>query len=247
MGTLSEEYEVAKGGTLATNAKFNKETNEYKKPSHDGGGFSYGPWQIETGTKNPTFQEYLDYAQDDNEWVANVLNYYGGLDGAKNGTTEFIDNGWKSFGSHKEKEEEFRQSQFNFIKDKKYTPAIKYIERNFSSLDIDNRDPVIKDVIWSMSVQHGRVNTITRNALRGKDLTKMNDAQIIDALYDSRANYIEKVKNDEIKEINKNKNLSEQQKQRRIKNKINYWNGVKKARTQSERQDALKRLNNNKR
>lgn len=46
--------------------------------------------------------------------------------------------------------------------------------------------------------------------------------------------------------INMNKTLSEQQKQREIKNIIKQWDNIKKARTQSERQEALKRLNNKK-
>ncbi len=44
----------------------------------------------------------------------------------------------------------------------------------------------MQDVFWSVPVQHGPGNNVFINALKGKDIKSMSEADIIEAVYSER-------------------------------------------------------------
>ncbi len=56
-----------------------------------------------------------------------------------------------------------------------------------ASLDVNLRSFALKNVIFSVSVHHGGSTSLIVKALEGKDHTKMEDDEIIKAIYDKRS------------------------------------------------------------
>ena len=61
----------------------------------------------------------------------------------------------------------------------------------FPGLDLEAHNPVVKDVIWSMSVQHGMVKKVVKDALSSQNIATMTDADIINKMYDARIYHIQ--------------------------------------------------------
>ncbi|MCQ2599435.1 MAG: hypothetical protein MJ187_03605 [Alphaproteobacteria bacterium] len=55
---------------------------------------------------------------------------------------------------------------------------------------LESHSPVIKDVIWSMSVQHGMAKKVVKDALGTQNIATMTDADIINKMYDARIYHI---------------------------------------------------------
>ena len=177
VGSLSQEFESNK--------------NPAAIGEDDKGGPSYGLYQIATfpGTMN----EYLQYlAQSPNksyQHYATILNDAGGNTGALNKTTDF-QNAWINLAQ----EPEFASSQSEFIGKNRYERILNRI-KDINGLNLQNRHPVVSDVIRSMAVQHGKADIPIHNALgRNSDISSWSDEDIIEALYDARNAYVSRLR-----------------------------------------------------
>ncbi len=186
VGALSEYYESGGRGPGTINMKKDKNGN-YIAPKGDAGGCSYGIWQIET--QKGTMQEFMKFLQNNNSEYYEQLNFDGkGVELAKNGSADFVE-AWQQLANTDP--EGFRQVQYEFIYAKKYEPTINYIDKMFPGLDLEAHNPVVKDVIWSMSVQHGMVKKVVKDALSSQNIATMTDADIINKMYDARIYHIQ--------------------------------------------------------
>lgn len=147
------------------------------------GGCSYGTYQIET--KRGTMKDYLKYLQKHQDYqdFYHKLQQAGGYNTALAGDAQFK-NAWADLS----KDADFLQSQHNFIIDEKLNRALNKIQ-DIKGLDLDNRSPVIKDVLHSTATQHGQGGApkILHNAL-GYDASNLSDEDIINKIYDERSN-----------------------------------------------------------
>lgn len=176
LGTLSAAYET--GG------------DPLKIGNDEAGGYSYGRYQI--ATKTGTMQSYINYLNRIPEYksYAEILNNAGGVVAAKQKKQSFV-NAWRKLSQNSD----FNKSQFQFIIETHLTPLLKKVTEN-DILDIENRHPVVKDVLYSMSVQHYGASQIVNRALlalkeRYKENTKnIGDAAIIKELYNQRSIYV---------------------------------------------------------
>lgn len=172
LGTLSSTMESNGGNKLWNNGLQDRT-----------GGWSYGTYQI--ATKNGTMNDYLKHLQNNPLYQEyyNTLQQAGGYNAALTGAEQFK-NTWADLS----KDQNFLQSQQDFIVTKKLNPAMKYIA-DIKGLDFDKRSPVIKDVLFSTATQHGEggARDIFHNAL-GYDASNLSDEDIINRIYQERAN-----------------------------------------------------------
>ena len=154
------------------------------------GGPSYGMYQI--ATTPGTMKSYISYLSQNQKYkdFADALNTAGGDIAARQKSQSFIDT-WGELS----KNNDFNDSQYNFIVDTHLNPLINSVQEK-DILNLDNRHPVVKDALYSMSVQHRGAPKIVNNALQGIKETygnnpaNINDETILRSLYDSRKNYV---------------------------------------------------------
>lgn len=168
LGSLSEKYESnGNPGTIANNAG-------------DVGGKSYGAWQIANNTG--TLDSFLGWLK------SNYADTYKSLmaNGAKKADGTF-DSNWKNLANSKP--DVFKEQQRQFIEATHYTPLKNKIKKDLG-LDITTRSKALQDVVWSTAVQHGGATGVFNSALKGKNISKMSDGEIIEAVYKARTNAI---------------------------------------------------------
>lgn len=160
LGSLSVIWESGKRGP-----------GTISRGSRDPGGTSYGIYQLSHK------QGYID------DFLHMEGNAYKGDFGTLRPGTEAFNVVWRDIAIRDP--EGFRKAQHDFIKRTHYD---KYAERVRSQigLDINEYSMVLKDVLWSTAVQHGPFNNIFKNALRGSDLTKLSEKEIIQKIYSER-------------------------------------------------------------
>ena len=150
------------------------------------GGPSYGAYQIATYTG--TMNKYLNFIKNNLQYrkFYDALEKAGGNKAATLKDPNFV-NEWKALSQN----DNFNNSQYNFIINTHLRPLLNSIQ-NKELLNIDNRHPVVKDVLYSMSVQHGKAAQIVNNTLQElqKKNTKIDDAALLRALYKKRADYV---------------------------------------------------------
>ncbi len=151
------------------------------------GGPSYGTYQI--STKTGTMNKYLNFLKSNYPEFYNELYSAGGNAAALVKTKEFVDK-WKELAQNTK----FNDSQYDFMISTHYIPTVERI-KNKQLLDLENRNKVLKDIIYSMSVQHRKASDIINNALldlQNKYGDKnVDDETLIKALYQYRHNYVE--------------------------------------------------------
>ena len=183
---------------------------------HDnGGGYSYGLYQIET--KHGTMLDYIKYINKLPQYnhFAKTLIDAGGYEGAYSGSERFKA-AWKSLSQ----DELFNQSQRQFILDKKLQSVINFTKK-IKGFNVEKRHPIIKEVLYSLATQHGNKGApfLLQNAL-GNDVSYLDDAAIINKIYDERS------------KVDKYfKNISKKERE-----------NIKNRRFPSERQNALRAL-----
>lgn len=89
-----------------------------------------------------------------------------------------FDSTWKALA----KSGSFAQSQHNFIKASHYDPVVSKIK---GTLDVSKYPSAVKDMIWSIGVQHGTggASSLIKNA---GVTTGMNAAEVIRRVYTER-------------------------------------------------------------
>lgn len=138
----------------------------------DKGGKSYGLYQI--ASKTGTLKAFVKQSQ------------FTELKNSPLSSAEF-DSAWKKVCF--EHPEEFKEEQHHFIKVTHFDPAFKYWTKDLGMYYTNT----IGQVLWSMSVQHGKVNTIllnTKTAL--KNYITLYEELFIKELYTQRTNYVKK-------------------------------------------------------
>jgi peptidoglycan hydrolase-like protein with peptidoglycan-binding domain len=166
LGNLSAKYESGNRGSAAI--------------GYDNtGGWSYGKYQIET--KRGTMKGFLNHVKTASPDVYQQLDAAGGYDAALAGKDEFK-TAWKTAA----KEPSFETLQHDYIATKNYSPLTNKIQTD-AGLDVGKRSAALQDVVWSVAVQHGPASSVISKALKGKDVEKMTDAEIIDDIYKERS------------------------------------------------------------
>lgn len=144
------------------------------------GGFSYGAYQIASRTGR--MSEFLNFLSALQPAMAAALNAAGGNDGALAGTPAFK-NAWRALAA----ETAFFDAQHAYIESSHYQPFAARLKTELG-LDLAQRSAALRDVAWSVAVQHGPNSKVFANALRGADAADLSDRQIIDAVYKERSN-----------------------------------------------------------
>jgi len=165
LGKLSARYESGRRGSAAI--------------GYDNtGGWSYGKYQIET--QRGTMGKFLSYAATHEPQMHQKLIAAGGLDAARDGKAEFK-KAWGELAT----DSRFSALQHSFIASRHYEPLAARLKSE-QGLDLSQRSAALRDVVWSVAVQHGSGSSVIAKALAGRDVSQLKDADIINAIYDER-------------------------------------------------------------
>lgn len=150
----------------------------------DPGGKSYGAYQLTSITKGGRqVQAFL--AADGARWAAE----FKGLDPTRPGAFEAR---WKALAAREPGA--FFDAQHAFIKRTHYDKVVDKV-REQTGLRVDGRSSAVQDVVWSMSVQHGRAAMLVKQAIAslGVEIAPSSpgyDRALINALYNVREAYV---------------------------------------------------------
>lgn len=172
LGGLSRAYESnGKPGAIG------RDTN---------GGWSYGLYQL--SSRQGTLASFLSFLTRESgrrsgyDTYVRALNAAGGDLAARQGTTTFH-NAWRELA----KESDFVVAQHNFIKETQYDKFVAKLRTD--GIDIGPRSGALKDVAWSVSVQHGAGRTVIfkRPWDSLSPAGRLDDAQVINGIYHERS------------------------------------------------------------
>jgi hypothetical protein len=161
LGALSAKYES--GGHASGTVSTGK---------GDTGGVSYGTYQL--SSKVGTAQRFAD------QYYADWFH------GTKPGSDEFSAF-WKQLAA--EREPELAAFEHFFIADSHYQPFADRLQKDLA-LDLNQHSAALRDVAWSVAVQHGAGNKIFARALEqavtNHQLDKLSEQEIIERIYAER-------------------------------------------------------------
>lgn len=143
------------------------------------GGFSYGSYQIATGVG--TMVSFLQFLSIHFPLFGTALQTAGGDAAAREGKATFR-NAWQTLAANPA----FMTAQHEFIAATHYSPFAKALKSELF-LDVDQRTPTMRDVVWSVAVQHGAANKVFARALSAVDLAQMDDGEIFRRVYAERS------------------------------------------------------------
>ncbi len=147
------------------------------------GGWSYGLYQLSArrGTVG-RFLSFLSTGEADYAGFARALQSAGGSEAALRGDDAFKDT-WKQLA----RDPAFSRAQHEFIKATHYDPFVLNLRAD--GIDLTVYKPVLKDVAWSVSVQHGprSTNIFTRAFDTLLPSERRDNAKVIDAIYTERS------------------------------------------------------------
>ncbi|MEQ9379279.1 MAG: hypothetical protein RJP95_00320 [Pirellulales bacterium] len=166
LGGLSAKYESAKAGSSTVS-----------EGKGDAGGVSYGTYQLKSVdelNKIPPAKQFVDRFYSDRFATLTA------------GTPEFTSEWNKLVAQHKH---ELAANELLFIADTHYLPHLERAKAE-TGLDLDNGSQALREVVWSISVQHPIETYLYRSAirplLRSKTAEELSDREIIQALYKER-------------------------------------------------------------
>lgn len=182
LGNLSMTYETShRPGQEAQAAATVSSGRLNGRP--DPGGRSYGAYQLtSTATGGRQVQAFL--ANEGARWA----DRFQGMDPTAAGA---FGETWRAIAQ--EEPDAFFQAQHDYIQRTHYDRVAENVEAR-TGLDVNARSPAVRDVVWSMSVQHGRAATLVRDAVRSLEgRVAPNDSgydrALVNALYDRREAY----------------------------------------------------------
>ena len=143
------------------------------------GGLSYGTYQI--ATKTGTMAKFLAFAQKQAPAFAQALEAAGGAVAAMDDEDPIFQNTWKDLA----RDPAFFDLQHDFIKSTHYDVQVSILQ-DFG-LDVETRTFALKNVVWSVAVQHGGKTPLIKIALTGKQPNAMTDRAIIGSIYAERS------------------------------------------------------------
>lgn len=162
LGFVSAKYESGGRGV-----------NTISTGKGDHGGVSYGKHQL--ATNNGSMAKFLASAQGQ--------KYGAQFAGLKPGTKEFNDRYKQVVGSDAAGMEKAQQ---DYIVATHYNPLAGKVAKE-TGLDVNQRGRAVQEAIMSTSVQYGGGTSVITQALKGKDPSKMTDAEIVNAVQDYKA------------------------------------------------------------
>lgn len=165
LGALSAHYESGSRGSAA----IGYDTT---------GGWSYGKYQIET--ISGTMKDFLSFAETRSPGASKALTDAGAYKAALAGKEDFKA-AWVKLAA----KPEFTTLQHDFIASRNYDPLAAKVMAD-TGLDVSEHSAALRDVVWSVAVQHGPNSSVITRALMGKSVLHMTEEQIIDAIYDER-------------------------------------------------------------
>jgi len=177
---INNDLDDAELGSLSRRYESNGKPDEIGEDST--GGPSYGLYQLASYKGSvASFIRFLESAYPD---FAVALNTAGGDAAARKKAPAFIA-AWKKLSAIKE----FSVAQHAFIKLSYYDRLVHAIKVH-PGLGLSSRSKALRDVVWSIAVQHGPNTSLIASALHGiaaDDLAKLDDSKIINALYEERS------------------------------------------------------------
>ncbi len=132
-------------------------------------------------------QDYLKHSQFKDEFKDLKVN------------SQAFNDTWQKIA--KEHPKEFWLDQHNYIERTHYAPLIANLKRD--GIDIADRGPALKDVIWSTAVQYGANTPVIANALRGRKIDNISNEEIIIAVQDYKRKNVNKLFKNSLKVKNK--------------------------------------------
>jgi hypothetical protein len=180
LGNLSMKYE-----TSCVPGQEGKAAATVSSGVNDAGGKSYGAYQMtSTADSGAVVLKFLKH--EGAIWAAG----FAGLDPTVRGGFEVE---WKRVAALQPAQ--FFAAQHAFIERTHYDPVIASVLKT-SKVDLSKAGDAVRDVIWSMSVQHGRAAKLANKAVGkvsglGNPGEKAYDKALINALYDAREAYVD--------------------------------------------------------
>lgn len=169
LGVLSEMFESGGRGAGAVSSG-----------SGDPGGVSYGIWQL--ASRTGTAAAFM--ADEGSPWRAAFA-------GALPGSAAFSAM-WRAVAAREP--DAFAAAQHDFIERTHYRPAVATVLAR-TGCDLDARHAAVRDVAWSVAVQHGGAVAVLTNGVASADTAFARDdarydRKLIGAVYDARTAYV---------------------------------------------------------
>ena len=169
LGRLSEKFESGGRGPGTVSSGHS-----------DPGGVSYGIYQL--ASRSGTAARFV--ASDGARWSHEFAN-------ATSGSTAFS-RCWRAIANREPKA--FADAQHAFIERTHYRPAVSAVHEQ-TRLDLDSRHPAVRDVTWSVAVQHGGAVRILSGAVAKTDkkLGRSDpgyDRELVEMIYGERTQYV---------------------------------------------------------
>lgn len=152
----------------------------------DPGGVSYGAYQL-TSSAAGSRQVQGFLRADGAAWAGQFAGQNPETAGGDFGRT------WQQIATRQPAQ--FFEAQHAYIERTHYTPVVNFVQQA-TTLDIGRRSRVVQNVIWSMSVQHGRAAQLAAAAVelvgpQGSRSDQAFDTALVNQLYDTRLAYVE--------------------------------------------------------
>jgi len=167
LGLVSRKYESGRRGVASISSG-----------SGDNGGVSYGEFQL--ATNNGSIAKFLSSKE-----ASGIAGEFSGL---KPGTAEFNAK-YKEITSGS-RANEMQQAQYDYIKNTHFNQQAKRLKDKLG-IDVSKESRGFQEAVWSTAVQYGPNSDIIVNALKGRDLSKMSDADKINAIQDYKARTVD--------------------------------------------------------
>lgn len=156
-------------GTLSARYESNGDPGTVSTGNGDIGGVSYGSYQMSTASGSAS------------QFVANSP-YASEFASLQPGTPAFGDK-WREIAARDPAG--FQAAQHEYIKENYYDVLSNQLQQDIG-LDPNQHSNALQQVIWSTSVQHGAYTDIVEEALAGREVGKMSDTDLINAIYAER-------------------------------------------------------------
>lgn len=161
LGALSAKYESAKGGSSAIG-------------EDSQGGVSYGKYQISEA--QGTLKQFLRFLKDASPKVYKTL---APLENTAKETSGKFARAWKALAA----QGKFGELEHEFIKNTHYDETLDRLKEK--GIDLSGRPDIMKDVIWSTSVQHGGKGAAEIISSIPK-IDSLSDSKLINRIYADR-------------------------------------------------------------
>lgn len=155
-------------GTLSEKYESSGDPGAISTGEGDSGGVSYGAYQLTTENAATYVKQC--------PWSARFA-------GLASGTREFS-RVWKQIAA--EASEVFKADQHAYIQRLYFDPIVANVQASLG-VDARTRSNALQQVLWSVSVQHAPETSLISNALGGRSLDKLDDAQAIQLIYKQRS------------------------------------------------------------